>query len=227
MRYVAPVAALLLLGLIVWSQFRETSGEAVSAAPGTQTREDQITMLAIAVASGESEVTSGGTYQELGGGYTLIRAGLDASHYPPSTLFQLEVAWTLSGGATRCVRLFDETAQAGVAGSEMCHTTAGSGGDLESLLLRSKAFSLPAEFHEYGLEGKCGGGNCAGTPRGLSAARIVANWQEPSGATSELPPTGGAAPYAGAPGPGWLLAIVAGAIAIPGGAIAVWRGARR
>ena len=84
-----------------------------------QQREDQIVIF---TATGNSRpLVQGATYDLLTRAEPIMLA-LDPADYAPSSLFRFEAIWSAVSPATTCIRLFDATAGAAVAGSEVCHT---------------------------------------------------------------------------------------------------------
>jgi len=159
----------LVSGLAGAWVFGQLSREAGAAPPPPQAREDQITYW--------SEPVGGvGTNPQSYLRLTQNELALDATDYPPSSAFRFEVVLFGGAGSTNCIRLFDLTANAAVAGSELCIT---GGPNSIDARLRSGPLALPSSEHTYTVEGKFDGPNAPGCCTvTVNAARIIAEWTE-------------------------------------------------
>src|SRR3990172_9270122 len=109
----------ILLGAVAVSQMFGEAG----AAPVTQAREDQITIWADGTVNGIT-MPHESAYRFFDADRPLMQVALDPQDYPPSSKFRIEAVWVGNSGlspTTRCFRLFDQTSQTPVAGSEVCH----------------------------------------------------------------------------------------------------------
>ena len=154
--------------------------------PPPQQREDQVVIFT----TWTSRVCPNGGYQTVGGGCSpssdkgqIASIELAASDYPTGTTFRWEVSMSSS---TTCFRLYDNTADQPVSGSELCESNLG-----DRLRVRSGPVTLSADSHEYVVQMKnldwapdfvcpfptdpdlyCGWSG------GVEAARIIAEWTE-------------------------------------------------
>ena len=146
--------------------------------PGSQQREDQITIFAHGSISSAPTVASE-TYTRLEGqrdsppAFLALRPG----RYSPAVSFRLDALFDAKPGISTCLRLFDVTANSPITDSEVCHGVASP----PTILLRERSgtFSLSAGEHEYSVQGKCipGANSCSGA--GVLAVRIIAEWVVP------------------------------------------------
>ena len=85
---------------------------------------------------------------------------LDASRYPDGTTFQMKEIFTVASSGEVCVRLYDLTAQAPVAGSELCAPGVASAADFKQFQKLTAPFALPAQPHVYVLQTRMGADGC-------------------------------------------------------------------
>jgi hypothetical protein len=133
----------------------------------TQPREDQIPIYSTIPAG---SATNWGF--ALGGDRPMYMAALDPSDYPSGSVFRFEAI--LTGAAppsTLCTRLFDVTANAAVAGTELCQDL----DPYQSIRLRSQPASLLNGEHEYAVQTNCLA-SCSDT--GVYSARVIVEWEE-------------------------------------------------
>ena len=196
----------LVMGIVVGGMLGNPFGRSASASTATQAREDQITIFA----DGESRCGTGGdVWGPLLPLATPRLLVLDPRDYPPSPVFRFEALIEATSPGTHCVRLFDTTADAPVAGGEVCYRRTGLVN--EQLRLRSDPLTLTGEEHVYTVQGKAPDLSSSWP---VAAARIIVEWTESPyavGGIGELPALAGPAGTSGMGGATY--AVLAGAAA--------------
>ena len=140
-----------------------------------QQREDQVVLFSHGHQDGPGMSESAG-YLPLNNQDVLL--ALAAGDYPTGATFRFDASWRAASWATSCLRLFDETADTPVNGAEVCHTIPVDSG-IEPVRVRSALFALPAEEHEYSIQGRCntlGTSDCPTT--NVTDARVIVEWTE-------------------------------------------------
>lgn len=139
-----------------------------------QHREDQITFLLANLGVNSNEPD----FKSISEGRYVVE--LDASDYPASTTFRLEVGFRHFTSVPEaqlegCVRLFDTSGTA-VAGSEICWLFDGQQTVTERL--RSNAFTLPPNPREYEIQGIALIELPLVSSFDVTVARIIVEWTE-------------------------------------------------